>query len=748
MQVERPLFQIPQENIRTDSKTGGGKPPKYIGEKSDFEHHKLQRVQELDRIFSIISTDEPSIAGPDNSLFFEVEFHEEALSKSVQPRKLLEASNIDVYSQRGERKFFASATEENLQSFRDSVSGLTLSDNKHDAAYLSAVTSIDPISREDKLVLDLGEETEMKAFLYFADTLSINECKVVHAMIERQDGVSSSNFFVAESGAKVVYGKFSRSFVDAISDPDPRIPIDKIERAVDFVFPQSIAFDCDFNDIELRDLTGNAVVGVVDSGIAGNDLISPFLLGSSATTGNLSHGTFVASRTIYGNNIEHQIRTDNTLIAYAKVVDLPVMKNGSGDPKDIISAMKDFLENPDNAHVRVFNLSLNSENPADVLAGKKSFFTRELDALAHKHKVLFIVSAGNHDTAKMLPFPACMLNEISRITSPADSLSAITVGSVTDAASTRSIALFNEPSPFSRVGSAEIYKPDVTHYGGNLDTYFGCAGIGVNGCDIQNGKISESVGTSFSAPLVSQIAARLYDYLEATNRDKRFLTDLTKALVIHSAVYELPDDSGIKKEDVSRMVGFGIPDFSRSISCAKSEATFIHTGSIGQSVEIKDKEIKKTKHKIRVVVPESLVGKDKKIRVRGTLVYTPPISVSGDVDYSLVDVACNLYFINGKGNKSSAQLSSGTENYRSKWNPVKHFEKTFTAYSGGEWEVWLTLTTRGSLDDEIHVQDYALILTVEDVTSDPSQRIDLHSLIKAEHREYVSIESRARIQVQ
>jgi len=152
MNIENPLFIIPNKNRKADSKTGGGSPPKYIGDPAKFEKHRRDRVQELDRMIEIVEKSKPKLTDPEGKLFFEVEFDEKALSKSMQPRKLLNANNIDVYAQRSEKSFLASSTEENMRSFRDAVSKLKLERDRNDTAYLSAVTGIKPISREDKLM--------------------------------------------------------------------------------------------------------------------------------------------------------------------------------------------------------------------------------------------------------------------------------------------------------------------------------------------------------------------------------------------------------------------------------------------------------------------------------------------------------------------------------------------------------------------------------------------------------------------
>lgn len=124
------------------------------------------------------------------------------------------------------------------------------------------------------------------------------------------------------------------------------------------------------------------------------------------------------------------------------------------------------------------------------------------------------------------------------------------------------------------------------------------------------------------------------------------------------------------------------------------------------------------------------------------------VSGSGDMDYSLADIDINLHYFNSKGTENSGQLSKGKKDNRIKWNSVKSFERIFSAYSGGEWEIWLTLTTRGQVENLGYTQDYALVITIEDVTPDISQRINLRQIIKNNHKNYSLLTVKTQAQVQ
>jgi hypothetical protein len=223
------------------------------------------------------------------------------------------------------------------------------------------------------------------------------------------------------------------------------------------------------------------------------------------------------------------------------------------------------------------------------------------------------------------------------------------------------------------------------------------------------------------------------------------ISDLARALTLHSGFYELPLNSKIDPDSLKDIVGFGIPDYGRALDCVESQATFIYTDVLGVEVENGDETIRASRHKIKFSVPQELVGRKKKVKVKATLVYTPMTNSMDSVDYSLVDIEFNLHYKNSKGTFVGGQLTSKGDDFRNKWNPVKSFEKSYTAYQGGSWEVWLTLNARGKADNKSYEQPYALVISIEDATADLSKRINLYQIIKNRHKEYVQVLPSARV---
>lgn len=146
---------------------------------------------------------------------------------------------------------------------------------------------------------------------------------------------------------------------------------------------------------------------------------------------------------------------------------------------------------------KIWNMSLGIESK--VCDGSMSDLGIFLDYIQDKYSVQFFVSSGNLNQLPLREWPPQDdMGERDRIISPADSVRAITVGSVALYESKDSIVRSNEPSPFSRRGPGANYivKPDVVDYGGNISRSLSINGLAMKGLDV-NGKIVEGNGTSY-----------------------------------------------------------------------------------------------------------------------------------------------------------------------------------------------------------------------------------------------------------
>lgn len=192
-------------------------------------------------------------------------------------------------------------------------------------------------------------------------------------------------------------------------------------------------------------------------------------------------------------------------------------------PEELIDHVREAVEN--NPEIKIWNLSLGTTMESEL--DEFSEFGMALDNIQDENNVLIIKSAGNcNNFAKGLPK--------SRISKTADSVRSLVVGSIAETQGEHDYAEPNMPSPFTRVGPgpASIVKPDLVFYGGNAGVDKGklvINGVPSFGLD---GNIYKNVGTSFSTPRVSRIAAEL-----AFMMHEDFDALLIRALMIHYAKY-------------------------------------------------------------------------------------------------------------------------------------------------------------------------------------------------------------------
>lgn len=145
-------------------------------------------------------------------------------------------------------------------------------------------------------------------------------------------------------------------------------------------------------------------------------------------------------------------------------------------PKAIAIAVQKYnVENQ--IPTKIFNHSIGSHRPCEMK--HMTPWAAEIDSQSYNHDVLFIQAAGNISTDVIsaywqagYPYPEYLDRELCRISNPAQSLQAITVGSVSaDELETDDfIALGKhmEVSSFSRSGPGiwDVLKPEVVEYGG------------------------------------------------------------------------------------------------------------------------------------------------------------------------------------------------------------------------------------------------------------------------------------------
>lgn len=398
-------------------------------------------------------------------------------------------------------------------------------------------------------------------------------------------------------------------------------------------------------------------VCVIDSGIQEEHfLLEPgidkesshcFLPNASATdvadyVRHGGHGTRVAGAVLHGETVPTEGRVPlEVWVQNARILDANCdLPRELFPPVALREVVRRYHEG--RRHTRIFNHSINADAPC--CTRHMSAWAAEIDRLSSEYDILVIQSTGNLKSSRATPKPGIAeliaggrpypdyLGEPScRIANPAQSFQALTVGSVAygvfEAGGWRSLAARpGEPSAFSRAGGIwDSIKPEVVEKGGDcLRTPGNPPTVGTPDAarecypelvrSTRDGGPAfdrDDVGTSYAAPKVARIAAKL----QALLPDEPCL--LYRGLIVQSARW--PDWAAAltpeQQAALLRCIGYGIPDMDRATTNTPHRTTFITH---------RDREIGAGDcHVYQVPIPEQLrrPGDDYDIRVEVTLSY-------------------------------------------------------------------------------------------------------------------------------
>lgn len=437
---------------------------------------------------------------------------------------------------------------------------------------------------------------------------------------------------------------------------------------------------------------------------------------------HLDHGTLVGSRIVYGDDITRVL--SRRASPWCPLIDVQVTgDDGLGNRvRQRGSRLAEILQRtvPKLAPTaRVFNLSLGFSPIAD---GRYSALARLIDFLSREHQVLFVISAGNIDEPNAEP-PAHYLSPDTRVLVPSESLLALTVGSVARFDDAASISRVGEVSPFSRrgPGADRALKPELVAHGGNViwhgSGWATSPRLAAFGLDRSGTRLCYAIGTSFAAPIISQFAARLFDAYPAAT------PNLVRALLCHFAKPVACSSPGAPIRDYD-FCGFGEPDIESALYSGANRAAYLFSGSLPKDYYIY----------IPFHVPSALANSARsRLRVRGTVVFDPPVSPDDSVDYSLCRIAGKLR--KRQGNElREVDIGGDEDDTLYPWNPLLQFSHRFRrGYASGEWELRLRLLTRGDLPDNF-LQKFSVVIELIDEAGE----VDVRSSIPTETKAYVA----------
>lgn len=475
------------------------------------------------------------------------------------------------------------------------------------------------------------------------------------------------------------------------------------------------------------------IVAVLDSGVHFppplDQLILTHWYPQESSGGNAGHGTSVASKVAFRNIAS--LAVSPVVTPRARIIDCNILDDDKVAEDLIINRIQQAVaEHADVA--KIYNLSIGSESPIE--GDEMSLLGFELDALQRKHNIQFVVSAGNHVLWQHeATLESILDDDDSRIASPADSMLSIVVGSVVSEKHAGSLSGKNEVAPYSRRGPgfAGYCKPDLCAYGATFIQR--CSGDIHIPADpsamvlTHKGTIRAEAGTSYCAPAV---AGDLAEISKSVSSDIL----LAKALLYHHAQplgnnIETTEEETLKLRNI---YGRGISCVTDSKYSSPSCVTFVRTGTLN----------KVTKERVKIYMPQILAAYPGRntAKVMITCLSLPNIDRTKGNQYIGAYIRATLK--KRQLNDKLAYVSDCSKNGRQAWDPCQQFDKTFSNFKPGDWEIWLETCSRWD-EDKTDIS-YALVVTIEDL----SGTLDIYNEIQAQNRYQALVDTRVRTNIQ
>ncbi|WP_312923218.1 S8 family peptidase [Empedobacter brevis] len=599
--------------------------------------------------------------------------------------------------------------EDKFQDFESKLEEyINTPENKY-KTYFSAIENIKAIPNETKISHDININSDLKydLLIQFFDGIKTEEIKSLEKLIRTEFQQNDLEYNFSNISNRIITVKTRLNGIEINTILNQFNSIKEITLNQNYFITNSVKGEVISEDIKFEEVSSSSAICIFDSGITTTGQIIPnyvrerinSYLPIGSVSPQYSHGTFVASRCIFGDDIEFQISTKK-LKPYCYVIDVPVFgidihNNIIGlNDFDLANAITEVVESL-YLDVKVYNLSLG--NPNSLRDNERSHLGKTLDFLSKEFDVLFVISSGNINNSLGSYPKNHFSNANARIGSPAESLLGLTVGSIAKYDDHGSLAKRDLISPFSKIGPGTDggLKPELVSHGGNLmSPYTSFPRISTCGLFEDGLSLSYDNGTSFSSPIISRYAQMLFDYYPFAK------TNLIKALLIHFAekreIFENFDFD-------FKFTGFGEPLIQDALYANKT-ATYLYQGELDMI------NYDYVKFNIPNIFSEG--NKDGKLKLKITIVYNPEVNLNNDYEYSKTRLSVKLVKNTANGLKEISLSNSNV--YTKQWSPILQFEKSFTRnFDAGEWEVSLRLYTR-SIKDTDFKQDYAIIIEVID----------------------------------
>ncbi len=720
-----PIKVVLQKETDTQNNLGGGK-VKFFGEVTPaLQNEMISKFENVMAFYEEVFTENVLVPAVGK-----ITVKPEAIAKSHKPNNL--CHDCLIIGSEDLNEIYIKVTK---QSIAKTVALIQKPPSEKFRANLTAILDIQPISAEEKISDELADISAQGNFDRIKSKIKIKVFDFDDAFDDNQIMgyivKKLKEFGFGEKHELITYGDRIKFIKVDVSSYEDIIKIASINgvKSVDFFQEYSLPLS-EFANTDLQTFLDSeysdseTCIGIIDGGISDdNAFLKPYIVAREKYVDeayqNPNHATFIASTIQYGNKLN---RIPEAAPQRFKFVDVIAIPNGDADfgPTDTISEedLMEILEEVMQKHsnnVKIWNLSLGIESK--VCQGTMSDLGIFLDYIQDKYGVQLFVSSGNLNKLPLREWPAqANMGERDRIISPADSVRAITVGSVALYDSDDSIVKANEPSPFSRRGPGANYivKPDVVDYGGNIATNMSIDGLGMKGLDAK-GNVIEGNGTSYSNPRVAQKFAAVYDEMA----EKDLL--LAKAMLIHSARMEARELLEQNQDNI-KYYGFGMPavNVQDILQCSEDEVTLVFRQKVTQGSHLEMFDFP---------YPSSLIRNGKCYGEIGmTLVYNPILDDRYGREYcrTNIDVSFGTYKYTPAGkikfagcvpleNAWDEKFEQSRVENGFKWSPVKSYYRKISnrgIQSGEGWKIRIDMNPRNGLT--VSAQEFVLIITIKD----------------------------------
>ncbi|EON70937.1 S8 family peptidase [Lysinibacillus sphaericus] len=688
----------------------------------DINH--LEHGKELSEGLSTIKRKRSNISTPikDEVIIFKVELNK---NDKVDARggyeRLFLSNNLQVNAIQKSNVAIVSSTPIDFDRFEVKLSRYVESQGR-DSDFFQYIDKIGVVDKEDKQSSDLTDEIEKDGFKKDVQiTLVPNLQKGIYNKmldylreeLKKVDGELIDEPFFLSDETPVLRAFLPSSGIDLLSDQEI---IYRMELTPFYTSESSKRTEkTDIRNIPLRYENGNEdlpIICILDDGIRLpsnlDECVAGYWVADGITDFTAEHGTKVASRAIFGDNLDKSVLENGVLCPKVRVIDAVISDGLSMIPEPVlIERIRKAVETIKDT-TKIFNLSFNSRRP--IKDEKISNLAYELDCLMEKYGVVFVVPTGNHSLWQTYDNLTDIIDdEEARISAPGESFLGLTVGSITRENHPLSISGAEELSPFSRVGLGfcGTSKPDLTYPGGNIfineNKHF-IAGNSAAYVINKDGYLEAEFGTSFSAPIAAADLAILSQDIPQKN------PMVAKALLLHHAelstsMFNLQIN---QQEDVcEQLYGKGVGNSYNSKYSQSGRATFIRAGKMSRLV----------KERVQFYMPTTISMYSKRkasiANVKVTCLCLPPVNSNKGYEYLRAYIDTSFHCINSNGTEVTRNPQN--KQGREKWHNIHHFSQVFSTFNPGDWQIWLQLFSKPEIANDAEIE-YVLIVTIEDLS--------------------------------